>query len=281
MGKDLIAEKIIQDLEVFCVNQLCDWKDCLENLNKHVKACPFAETPAWLSKAQSNLPPEQVFDSVGDIYLQADEHYQERLNEEVPRKSLLERLYTRNLESKELVNTVFNTSITEEPSEEQEQENSSKKKVRGGRAKGKGKGKAQAQAKVETKPKIEIQKSTSLMKDYDDFLCAIDDSDDEETKDPETQTEENSSKKKSSQSKEEEKENHLGGLGQALDFESAKGSLERISTSETGGAIEEEFDAETLLNNVYAPTNVNGKRKSTRRKAHEPSVIKKYQVGAI
>ena len=77
---------------------------------------------------------------------------------------------------------MFNTSITEEPSEEQEQEqeNSSKKKVRGGR--GKGKGKAQAKAKAETKPKVEIQKSTSLMKDYDDFLCAIDDSEDEETK---------------------------------------------------------------------------------------------------
>jgi len=277
MGKDLIAEKIIQDLEVYCVNKLCDWRDSLENLNKHVKNCPFAETPAWLSKAQSNLPPEQAFDSVGDIYLQADEHYQERLNEEVPRKSLLERLYTKNLESKELVNTVFNTSITEEPSEEQEQEqeqeNSSKKKVRGGR--GKGKGKAQAKAKAETKPKVEIQKSTSLMKDYDDFLCAIDDSEDEETKDPEAQTEENSSKKKSSQDKED---NLGGGLGQALDFESSKGSLERISTSETG-AIEEEFDAEALLNNAYAPTSVIGKRRSTRRKANEPSIIKKYQVG--
>ncbi len=73
----------------------------------------------------------------------------------------------------------------------------------------------------------------------------------------------------------------MGGLGQTLDFESAKASLDRVSTSETGGAIEEEFDAEGLLNNAYAPRNVNKKRQSTRRKAHEPSVIKKYQVGAI
>ena len=71
MGKDLIADKIIQDLEVYCVNKLCDWKDSLENLNKHVKNCPYAQTPAWLSKAQSNMQAEEKFESVGDMLLQA------------------------------------------------------------------------------------------------------------------------------------------------------------------------------------------------------------------
>mgnify|MGYP002620167441 FL=1 len=53
MGKDLLAEKIIQDLEVACVNKLCDWKGCLAELNKHVKACAFAKPPDWLSQFQS------------------------------------------------------------------------------------------------------------------------------------------------------------------------------------------------------------------------------------
>jgi len=281
MGKDLIADKIIQDLEVYCVHKLCDWKDSLENLNKHVKNCPFAETPAWLSQAQSSYQAEQNLDTVGDIYLQADEHYQERLNEEVPRKSLLERLYTRDLESKELVNTVFNntSTIDENSKETEEQESSTKKKVRNTRG---GRGKGKAKAEPAAKAPVQVQKSTSLMKDYDDFLCAMDYSDDdEETKDPEALTADDSSKKKSSQSKEDETvAHHLMGLGKALDFESAKGSLEKNSDKEN--AIEEEYDAETLINLAKSPTTVTGKRRSNRKKAsYEPSIIKKYQVGAV
>jgi len=281
MGKDLIAEKIIQDLEVYCVHKLCDWKDSLENLNKHVKNCPFAETPAWLSQAQSSYQAEQNFEAVGDIYLQADEHYQERLNEEVPRKSLLERLYTRDLESKELVNTVFNnaSTIDENSKETEEEGTSSKKKVRNTRGKGKGKGKAKAEPAA--KAPIEVKKSTSLMKDYDDFLCAMDYSDDEEeTKDPEALTMDDSSKKKSSPGKEDEVAQNIMGLAQALDFESAKGSLDKNSDKEN--AIEEEYDAETLINLAKSPTEVTGKRRSNRKKASfEPSIIKKYQVGAV
>lgn len=54
-GKDLIAEKIIQDLEVYCPNKLCDWKDRLENLTKHVNCCPYDSPPEWLKEAQSYI----------------------------------------------------------------------------------------------------------------------------------------------------------------------------------------------------------------------------------
>jgi len=51
LGKDIIADRIIQDLEVQCVNQECQWKDKLENLDKHIKACSFYQPPEWLSRA--------------------------------------------------------------------------------------------------------------------------------------------------------------------------------------------------------------------------------------
>jgi hypothetical protein len=50
MGKDLIADKIILDLEVFCINKLCDWKGKLSDLQKHVRYCPMAKPPEWLTK---------------------------------------------------------------------------------------------------------------------------------------------------------------------------------------------------------------------------------------
>lgn len=74
IGKDLIAEKIIQDLEVYCVNKLCDWKGGLETLSKHVKACPFAKTPEWLSQAQSSINLDETTvggGGIGDMILQA------------------------------------------------------------------------------------------------------------------------------------------------------------------------------------------------------------------
>jgi len=78
MGKDLIAEKIIQDLEVFCVNQLCEWKDKFENLNKHAKSCPYSKTPEWL-KAQSSVKFDDNQAPVGDMYLEAVFYTTEKL----------------------------------------------------------------------------------------------------------------------------------------------------------------------------------------------------------
>jgi len=51
VGKDLVADKIIQDLEVQCGNQECQWKDRLENLDKHIKTCSFFQPPEWLARA--------------------------------------------------------------------------------------------------------------------------------------------------------------------------------------------------------------------------------------
>lgn len=119
MGKDLISEKIIMDLEVRCPNRLCDWKDRLEILAKHLKSCAFAKTPGWLNDAQkvinldenkgdSEMPFLVVREYMSDrtkIVKQHDDQFIERVNEEVSRKSLLERLYTKNEESKELVDS--------------------------------------------------------------------------------------------------------------------------------------------------------------------------------
>jgi hypothetical protein len=84
------------------VNKLCDWRDRLENLPKHVKNCAFAKTPEWLNEAQGKI---QFQDGP------APDKYMEAVNEEVPRKSLLERLYTKNEESQKLVksNIIFLT----------------------------------------------------------------------------------------------------------------------------------------------------------------------------
>lgn len=53
-SKDLIADKIISDLEVQCINKLCNWKGRLEELNKHVKGCVCAKPPEWLVNANKN-----------------------------------------------------------------------------------------------------------------------------------------------------------------------------------------------------------------------------------
>lgn len=49
-GKDLIANSIIQDLEVQCQNNGCQWTDKLESLHKHLISCLFHKKPEWLSR---------------------------------------------------------------------------------------------------------------------------------------------------------------------------------------------------------------------------------------
>ena len=70
-GKDLIANKIIQDLEVFCPNRICCWKDRLEEFPKHYKICSKTQIPDYLKEAQNTLKAESEEDPVlKDIYLQ-------------------------------------------------------------------------------------------------------------------------------------------------------------------------------------------------------------------
>lgn len=41
IGKDLIAESLIQDLEVDCPSKFCSWKHALLNLPLHLQACEY------------------------------------------------------------------------------------------------------------------------------------------------------------------------------------------------------------------------------------------------
>mgnify|MGYP000982476743 CR=1 FL=1 len=52
--EDRLAARIINDFEVSCVNKLCDWKDSLELLEKHVKTCEFEKAlPKWAKELKS------------------------------------------------------------------------------------------------------------------------------------------------------------------------------------------------------------------------------------
>jgi hypothetical protein len=120
MGRDLIAEKIIQDLEVLCNNKLCDWKGPLQSLEKHVKNCIYEKPPEWLNKVQPKIQLDEKKE-ISDLLLEQvkfeycqlefqDEEFQERVNEEVSKKSLVERLYTKSQESRQLLESVFDQS---------------------------------------------------------------------------------------------------------------------------------------------------------------------------
>ena len=53
--KDIIADKIINDLEVFCFNKYnCNWRGSLEQLKKHSKNCLFGkkDVPEWFKAIQ-------------------------------------------------------------------------------------------------------------------------------------------------------------------------------------------------------------------------------------
>ena len=70
-SKDLIADKIINDLEVYCPNRICNWKDRLEEFPKHYKICSQTKIPEYLIEAQNTLRAESEEDpALKDIFLQ-------------------------------------------------------------------------------------------------------------------------------------------------------------------------------------------------------------------
>ena len=73
MSKDQIPEKIIDDLQVACPNDLCEWKDRLELFEKHVKNCKIdKELPNWARNTQNfiNHDVEQIENTgVCQIYI--------------------------------------------------------------------------------------------------------------------------------------------------------------------------------------------------------------------
>jgi len=107
LGKDLIAEKIINDLEVFCVNdKYCKWKDKLELLPRHVEACEFQDKNLtdWLQGFDRFTDKPKATDP---LFLMESEHLQERINNEMPKAPLLARLYTKDSSSKALFKETF------------------------------------------------------------------------------------------------------------------------------------------------------------------------------
>ena len=52
-GKDLIAENLIQELEVQCYHPGCQWREKLENLQNHATRCAFYKAPEWLSRVET------------------------------------------------------------------------------------------------------------------------------------------------------------------------------------------------------------------------------------
>lgn len=98
----MIAEKIINDLEVFCINdKYCKWKDKLEVLSRHVEVCEFQDKNLkdWLQGFDRFA--EKPIES-NSLAFYENEQLQERINNEVPKAPLLARLYTKDSSSKAL-----------------------------------------------------------------------------------------------------------------------------------------------------------------------------------
>jgi len=60
MEKDSKTNSMIDELEVYCPNTECTWKDKLLNLNKHYNSeCTFTKSPEWLNKNQNYIQIEE------------------------------------------------------------------------------------------------------------------------------------------------------------------------------------------------------------------------------
>ena len=112
-----MAARIIEDLEVGCVNKMCEWKDRLENLEKHTKHCQLEkQVPDWVKSLNNEnlIAVEDDDENREKIYgtdvstcwfilvtlfaLQNDALY-EKLNEEMPRSNLSLRLLEMNFKN--------------------------------------------------------------------------------------------------------------------------------------------------------------------------------------
>lgn len=107
LGKDLIAEKIINDLEVFCINdKYCKWKDKLELLPRHVEVCEFQDKNLqdWLQSFDKKTQNDETMVENKNLLLYyQNEHLLEKINNEIPKAPLLARLYTKDNSSKTLL----------------------------------------------------------------------------------------------------------------------------------------------------------------------------------
>ena len=66
IGKDLTADNLIQDLEVYCPNRFCDWKQELRNLSLHFANCQYKgleEFGIFRSESYDGLCNENLLDN--------------------------------------------------------------------------------------------------------------------------------------------------------------------------------------------------------------------------
>ena len=57
----MLANQLINELEIYCTNRFCDWKGPLDSIKDHFKKCLYKSDtlPEWLQKYQKEQ--EEVF----------------------------------------------------------------------------------------------------------------------------------------------------------------------------------------------------------------------------
>eukprot|EP00357_Protocruzia_adherens_P034116 CAMPEP_0114993302 /NCGR_PEP_ID=MMETSP0216-20121206/12451_1 /TAXON_ID=223996 /ORGANISM="Protocruzia adherens, Strain Boccale" /LENGTH=327 /DNA_ID=CAMNT_0002356923 /DNA_START=263 /DNA_END=1246 /DNA_ORIENTATION=- len=102
MGKDLIAFKIINDLDVRCHNDGCKWEGPLCNADKHLETCLYDKErmPEWLKQ---NMGAEETPDKNISTLTEDEKYVQERMTEIHDEGSLKMRLFNKSEESRGLL----------------------------------------------------------------------------------------------------------------------------------------------------------------------------------
>lgn len=123
-GKDLIAQSIINELQVYCINNGCPWKGKLSELQNHIKSCLFCpkNMPNFIKIELQNKNKNK-----GSETIELDENAEEIIGKTSSfniKSSLKERIYSKN---PSLVKKIFeNQSVSYL---ENKEENKEKEKI--------------------------------------------------------------------------------------------------------------------------------------------------------
>lgn len=121
---DILANDIINDLEIYCINSGCPWKGKLMDLEVHLQKCFFNpnEIPEFIKEVLSdknennkekNISENKEENNVGEN----EEFHDNNLTSFNTKSSLRARLYNRN---RELVNNVFSKSLNKNKEKHEE-----------------------------------------------------------------------------------------------------------------------------------------------------------------
>lgn len=99
LKRNMLAQNLINEFEVFCVNVNCVWKDRLEHLPNHIQHCELEEKnlPEWIKEC------ENFSSSLENNHQDENDQLQERINQEIPKQSILMRLYNKDSKTRELL----------------------------------------------------------------------------------------------------------------------------------------------------------------------------------